>query len=526
MTGPTGPTGVQGQAGISGGLTLFMDSAGGTSPVTGTLNTSIVQGVQSTLTSGSISSQTAFIVGTFVTPPSFLTSTIIAGGLWDLNIYSQANATGITLYAGIYQVDSDGSNPVQIALQTSAGGVQVPISSGIVNLTVYVNPFTLTDLTKRISIVLYCDVGVSSRTLSIYFRGSTISHVHTTLLQVIPKGDTGYTGSTGNTGNTGPPGVLRPLQSISYYLSSPIAVSTSSQITYDTLDASNSYGTVGFSYSSGLLTNTSTATLTLMISGQVITDNRVFDLNFAQPTITVKKGVNNMLTSSVINFQGSSFSTTVILAASDTVSIWYSQYFGNTINVLAGQYNTRITFTQLDTVQGSTLIGTDLNNVAYSQYGLATPFITVGPAVSTPGAIGGWKVGPTGTMGSNDYNLIAQQLIPSGVTGPIYSILTPSVILMQVNNLTSGYTFRPVDRGSIFLLTSPSNSAPFGISAGFLGAQDEGFYVTLKNENTFSSAYTIPVYSGSLVPSTGTSTLGSGSTAILYWNGTSFSLYE
>jgi hypothetical protein len=158
-------------------------------------------------------------------------------------------------------------------------------------------------------------------------------------------------GALGLTGPTGPAGVQRPLQSVSYYLTAPIAVSTGTpaMITYDTLDAANSYGTVGFSYSSGILTSSSN--LTILISGQVTTDNRSFDVTVAQPTIIVSKGSNAMLTSSVINFQGSSFSTTIVLGNADTVSVFYAHSFSSTVNVLAGQYVTRVTFTQLDAVQ-------------------------------------------------------------------------------------------------------------------------------------------------------------------------------
>ena len=244
----------------------------------------------------------------------------------------------------------------------------------------------------------------------------------------------------------------------------------------------------------------------------------------SQPTITVNKQGNSIITSSAINFQGNSFSTTVVLGNADTVSVRYSQFSSSTVNIIGGQFSTRITYTQLDSVQGSTLVGTDQQNLAYTQYGFATPFINIGPAISSPGAIGGWHVGPTGTVGSN-YTLIAQENTPSGRTGPIYTLLTPSVRVLAVNNQTNGgYTFDPIDRGSTFLLTSPSNLAPFGLTQGFLGAGDTGFYVKLQNANPLSSNYTIPIYSGgSLVASTGNSILSTS--AILYWSGTGFTLY-
>jgi hypothetical protein len=90
-----------------------------------------------------------------------------------------------------------------------------------------------------------------------------------------------------------------------------------------------------------------------------------------------------------------------------------------------------------------------------------------------------------------------------------------------VNNATSGYEFSPLDRGSLFILTGTSNSAPFGISQGFLGVEDVGYYVNLKNG---SSGFTFPIfYNDTPMPSTGNGILSN--TAILYWSGSSYMLY-
>ena len=78
-------------------------------------------------------------------------------------------------------------------------------------------------------------------------------------------------------------------------------------------------------------------------------------------------------------------------------------------------------------------IGTDQNGIVYTKHGFATPFINVGPALDSldPGAIGGWVIGPTGTYGSPDYDLIVQQKslgagVPAGLQGPIYSLTKPA----------------------------------------------------------------------------------------------------
>jgi hypothetical protein len=69
-------------------------------------------------------------------------------------------------------------------------------------------------------------------------------------------------------------------------------------------------------------------------------------------------------------------------------------------------------------------IGSDNQGVAYTEQGFATPFITVGPAELTPQASGGWKIAPTGTYGSSDYDLIVIQQDPSSglLVGPAYSL--------------------------------------------------------------------------------------------------------
>lgn len=73
----------------------------------------------------------------------------------------------------------------------------------------------------------------------------------------------------------------------------------------------------------------------------------------------------------------------------------------------------------------SATIGTDVQGIIYTESGFATPFVNIGPAQVTPLATGGWRIGPTGTQGSPDFGLIAQELQAngSGPTGPIYSLI-------------------------------------------------------------------------------------------------------
>ena len=100
-------------------------------------------------------------------------------------------------------------------------------------------------------------------------------------------------------------------------------------------------------------------------------------------------------------------------------------------------------------------LGSDQNGIAYTQKGFATPFINIGPSISAiddPGAIGGWVLGPTGTLGAPGYDLIAQQKlpgasVPAGLTGPVFSLIQPrdpmnvSTISTSVLSVTSTATF-------------------------------------------------------------------------------------
>jgi predicted amidohydrolase len=93
-----------------------MDTAGGTAPITdGTLSVNANTGTQTTITSTQ-SATNDVLLGTFVSTPTTLTNTFIAGGLWDFNVHCIADNPGVSIYADVYSVDADGtSNPTLIA---------------------------------------------------------------------------------------------------------------------------------------------------------------------------------------------------------------------------------------------------------------------------------------------------------------------------------------------------------------------------------------------------------------------------
>ena len=248
--------------------------------------------------------------------------------------------------------------------------------------------------------------------------------------------------------------VAGPTLSLSYYLSSNTGAATGSSgisvIGFDTADPANSVtGSalhISYDTGTGVLRNTSGGTISVLVSGQVTTDNTKFDLNLIQPCLYVTKNANHIVSSSVINFQGSSFSTIVVLGSTDVITIQYSQSLPNdplvdipNVNFLGGQFKTRITFTQIDGGGGGSSTGPtgpmngvittslipDVGN-AYDLGSTGFPFRSlhvtgttiylgsasikeVGGAIMFVDASGNSSQGPTGPTGSN---------ILYGPTGP------------------------------------------------------------------------------------------------------------
>jgi hypothetical protein len=199
-TGPTGYTGPVGANGISSGLVIFLDSAGGTAPQTGTASTTPNITTQVTIFSGNQStSATPVLMGTFVSDPSIaFLSTVIIGGYWDFNIYfTNATTANVKFYGDVYYVDADGSsNPVLIATGTNETAVSVTQSlQGVYIYSLLVPTTTLPDLTKRIRMRVYCVFSGNGNNQQAYIelRNGTVSHVHTTLLANL-EGPTGPTG--------------------------------------------------------------------------------------------------------------------------------------------------------------------------------------------------------------------------------------------------------------------------------------------------------------------------------------------
>jgi hypothetical protein len=209
-TGSTGSTGPSGLPGIASGLTLFLDTAGGTSPpYTGTLLETADTGTQTSIYKTSTSVQET-LVGTFLTAVSSTTSIFVNDGIWTTNLYAIASDDiNVSFYTKIFYVDSDGtSNKTSIVAGSGATAVQIYSTLNVLPYSLYVPATTLPDLTKRFLVEVYLKfASTTSSNATIYFRNASVSHIHTTLANQPAVGSTGPTGTTGPTGATGATGV-------------------------------------------------------------------------------------------------------------------------------------------------------------------------------------------------------------------------------------------------------------------------------------------------------------------------------
>ena len=204
-TGSTGPTGPAGTNGVSGGLVYFLDTAGGsanTTPVQGTLLLTPNTTAQTTITKTNLTGTSFGVIGYFYT--QLATDTPLVSGLWDLNIYANTGANNDVgqFYAVIYYSSGvPGTTPPPTGatqLATGAGNPTFVQGTSVIQYTnsVYVASSTTIPATNYLSIYLYGarSSGGGNITMTEYFRDSTLTHIHTTLLA--NYGPTGPTGPT------------------------------------------------------------------------------------------------------------------------------------------------------------------------------------------------------------------------------------------------------------------------------------------------------------------------------------------
>ena len=160
--------------------------------------------------------------------------------------------------------------------------------------------------------------------------------------------------SKGPTGPTGP-APLRPMPTLAYYLSANIAIPTVTDtiVVFDTADTANTQGTFGptYSTSTGILTNGTGNTVTILVSAQA-----AFDVNTSLIIRVVKNGSSiDTYTTQTVSSTNIFTSGSIVMAPSDTLQINVNQASGSGANITGDAYKfTRVVFTQLDTVAGPT----------------------------------------------------------------------------------------------------------------------------------------------------------------------------
>ena len=216
VTGETGATGNSGRDGISGGLILFLENKNIIIPDTsGVLLKTPSLNVPYSSLSYNLMNNNSNLIASFYSDISenIFTYPVIIPGLWDLNLYINANFTNELCYIfmkiyyisnGITTLIADGSNnPTFINDNDNA--------ITLVTNSLYIDSTILPHINTQILVELYLiqPIGITTGNIvTMYFYNPTLSHIQTTLsTQNGATGSTGSTGVTGPTGPTGPTGV-------------------------------------------------------------------------------------------------------------------------------------------------------------------------------------------------------------------------------------------------------------------------------------------------------------------------------
>jgi len=287
------------------------------------------------------------------------------------------------------------------------------------------------------------------------------------------KGDQGLRGpaggDTGPAGPTGPTFTQRNIPTVTYYLSTIIPAIPTNLVTliFDTFDITNSSGATSFNYNTatGIITNTTIEPLTILIECQVKTNNTQVENNVSQPAVYVSKtdssGTNyNTITSSGFNFKPDtsstcSFTSTVVIFPNELVRIQYIQGFRNSVNIIPGRNNTRISITQMEYLLGGGGGGGDIGDTGDTgPIGDTGDTGDTGPIGDT-GSTG--DTGYTGAIGATGYTgTTVSYKGGTGYTGtpPITIITNTSTTAVFQVNFTSVSTARYMVYASVILTTT------------------------------------------------------------------------
>ena len=118
-TGMTGPTGPQGPEGMTVGMQMYFDTAGGIAPITDGTMSKTSKGLPSFPTTAVVISSSIYdqSIGNWISDIGSLDTTVVPQGVWIMNLHGYATGDNIASYYIILSsVDADGiSNPEIIA---------------------------------------------------------------------------------------------------------------------------------------------------------------------------------------------------------------------------------------------------------------------------------------------------------------------------------------------------------------------------------------------------------------------------
>jgi hypothetical protein len=394
-TGPIGPVGPQGAGGAQGYYGSFYDTASHGPYAVGVVTPITINSTDTTATNGVyIGSPTSRIYNTYtgtynVQFSAQLTTTATGNSVESANIFIKQN--------GVIVPATDG----QVSIPTKAGGYICSWNYLLaLNAGDYIE-FYIKAVTSAVYLTSLPAAGTAPN------QNPLSPSIIVTYTQVAYNGPTGPTGITGITGATGQRGFTGITGA-----TGPAGTTITGLVAQGSLD-------------SIVLTN---PTDTSMI--------------YYADTLQVQRNVGPALDQIFVGGD-------VIPTTSDTYSlgsatnVWKEIFMGpGTLNIYGLGPG------------GPATLGSDNNNIMYTESGFAAKFINIGPTISpTLGSIGGWQLGPTGTPGNTDFDLVARQIEPlggGGLIGPDYSLIR--------NPGPTGMTGRTGPTG----ITGPTGHGPTG----------------------------------------------------------------
>ena len=275
-----------------------------------------------------------------------------------------------------------------------------------------------------------------------------------------PVGATGATGATGAQGPTGPPGSITDFtipgastNALMYYTGTGFGAMSSlfyySSINVleahlDIIPSTDNAYSLGSSNIRWKDLYVGPSSIYLGNQAKLYEDvlgNLRTDIGYSAPTAnlstisTTKIVVGTTTLTDDINLDGTQLSSltinnslipfsTLIYDLGNPLKRWRSMYIGpGTIDIATNSSNVGT-------------IGTDNDGVVYSQFGFATPYINIGPEISTNNAVGGWRLQSLGEPTQPTFDLVIQQNTVSGLVGPVYSLIR-NPVYVSTTQLTS-----------------------------------------------------------------------------------------